>query len=303
VDTDRDESAYPPAGDPPADERTGVDPRSAPPWTAPSPSAFRLAACFPPALRRAAAWLPAWGLLIGVTYAGLFRLAWRGFGEYQRVRLAPMAVLLAADLGFFGYRLLAGAVRSLRGRRDGRGINDEFDVSVSSFDPTAPAVTVLVLGLLKYSLLLSLPFGAWVWPADWREHLGWLFPAVIYRPLILMPLWGRWAMMLAVTIGRVADAGSPRLHRMAEGRGLPGVLGAWLACSGLTVVFFAATVEHVALAAILSLGMMLVAYGVSFGLARRAGGQTEATIGAAGLTVEIAFLAAYVPAARSIYWY
>lgn len=278
-----------------------------------SPSAFRLAAYFllpldgtrfadAPGWRRAAAWLPVWGLLIGAIYAGLFRLAWRSFGEYQRIRLVPMAVLLAADLGFFGYRMLAGAVQSLCDRKPGAPLNGDPGAPVPQHS-LAPVVAVFLLGFLKYSLLLSLPFGAWVWPADWRERLGWLFPSVIYRPLILMPLWGGWAMMLALTIGRVADEGPQRLHRMAEGRRLPGVLAAWLACSGLTVMYFAASAEHVAVAALISLGMMLVAYGVSFVLARRTRGQTEATIGAVGWAVQIAFLAAYVPAARSIYWY
>lgn len=256
-----------------------------------------------PAWRRAAVWLPVWGLLIGVMYASIFRLAWRSFGEYQRLRLVPMAMLLAVDLGFFGYRLLAGAVQSLGCRNhDKRGIHPP-EAGGAAQDPLARTVTILVLGLLKYALLLSLPVGAWVWPADWREHLGWLFPSVIYRPLILMPVWGRWAMMLAVTIGRVADVGSPPLHRMADGCGLGGVLAAWLACSGLTMMYLAASAEHVALAALISLGMMLTAYLVSFGLARRGGGQTEATIGAAGLAVEIAFLAAYISVASYIYWY
>jgi len=37
-----------------------------------------------------------------------------------------------------------------------------------------------------------------VFHKDWRWIWACSNPGVIYRPLILMPWWGRWAMMLAV---------------------------------------------------------------------------------------------------------
>lgn len=242
--------------------------------------------------RRAGRWLTTWGLLIGVVEAVVFSAAWRWLGEYQRVRLAPMAVLLAVDLGWLGYRGLDGACRLVRGRAEARG---EFT--------SAPTVLVALVVVLKLALLLSLPVGVRVWPADWREHLGLLYPPVIYRPLILMPLWGRWAMMLAMTIGRPAEDAPAGLRQMAGGLGLKTVMAHWLGCTGLTVFFCTTVAENAATGVLISLAMMLVAYLFSFAIARVGKGQSPASVWAAGLICELAFLSAYVPAASSIYWY
>jgi hypothetical protein len=157
--------------------------------------------------------------------------------------------------------------------------------------------------LVKFALLVALPAGAVTWPADWREHLRIIYPYVIYRPLVLMPLWGRWAVLLAANIGRSAPVASSRLKSLANGSSMPAVMGWWLAISGLTVMYCSPSGHHVGWAMLISLGMMVVAYLVSFSLARRFGGQTEATVMAAGWAVEMAFLLAYLPLARYIYWY
>ena len=286
-------------------------------------------------LASASTWLPVWGLLIGIAYAGAFAIAWLWLGEYQRIRLAPMAILLALDLGWFGYRPLEAAARVLLSwRTRGTAPMPMLKMSahaISSDDHNSNNVVpndimtilgplfrvvvfVVLVVLIKYALLLSLPKGETVWPADWRENLGLLYPSVIYRPLILMPIWGRWAVLLALTIGRVAPAGSQQLHvmtqgnsqrlqMMAQGSSLRAVLLAWLAITALTIIYCSPDRHHISTSLLISLASLVVAYLASFALSRRFGGQTEASVLAVGGIVELAFLLIYLPIARDIYWY
>jgi cobalamin synthase len=249
-----------------------------------------------PRWANAGAWLPAWGLLIGVGYAASFRLVWLWLGEHQHIRLAPMALLLALDVCWLGYRLLAGAAAVVGSWPDRR--------VRSPSSPLLAVVVFLVMAILvKFALLVSLPAGAVTWPADWRQHLRVVYPYVMYRPLILMPLWGRWAVLLAGTIGRVAPDGSDRLRRWTAGSRLAVVMGWWVAIAGLTVLYVSPTIFHVGWSMLIALAMLVVAYMASFALARRFGGQTETTVTAAGWVVEMAFLLAYLPVARYMYWY
>ncbi len=242
--------------------------------------------------RYAGRWLTTWGLLIGIVEIAVFAAAWRWLGEYQRVRLGPMAVLLVADLGWLSYRSVEGACRLVRAPAEAR----------KEWTP-APAVLIALVVVLKFALLASLPVGVRVWPADWREHLSLLYPPVMYRPLLLMPLWGRWAMMLAMTIGRPAADAPASLRQMAGALGLKTVMAHWLACAGLTVFYCTTAAENAATGILISLAMMLVAYLFSFAIARIGQGQSSASVWAAGLVTELAFLCAYLPPSSSIYWY
>lgn len=251
------------------------------------------------AWRHAARWLPLWGLAIGIFYAALYRGTWKWFGEFHNLRLVPPVVLLIADFAFFGYRQIAAAVTLVDGRGSGtlKPTTDRAGLGLPG------QLALVLIALLKFVMLVVLPIGAVVWPADWRQHLGPLYPGVIYRPLILMPLWGRWAMMLALSIGRVSSDGSERLRQMAGGARLLQIMGWWLLIALLTVAYSSPLVGHLRYGILIALAMLLVTYLTSFALARLCNGQTEATVSTAGLIGELAFLAAYLPAARAIHWY
>lgn len=241
---------------------------------------------------KAALWFPLYGLAVGILYAAVYRASWKWFGEYERLRLLPVALVLMADLGFCGYRQLAATVRLLAGR------------APRPIDLGPPAsVAVALAVLLKFMMLLSLPVGAYPWPADWREHLGPLFPAVIYRPLVLMPLWGRWALLLAMSLGRMTPQSPAPLRDMAGGVRLAAMMAWWLATTLLTIAYSSAAITHLAHGVVIALGVLVSTYLASFWMARRSGGQNEDTVLATGLVAEIAFLAFYLPVARLIYWY
>ncbi len=247
-------------------------------------------------------WLPLWGLVTGIVYVGVFGVTWRYFGEYHGIRWVPAAAILCVDLGFLGYRLLSGSVRLATG---------QADESRHAQTLTLPAVMVVVLvAILKFALLVSLrrgqwqstPSGAGVWDSIFG-NLGFLYPPPIYRPLILMPLWGRWAMSLALSIGRSAPQASPRLKSMASRPSLPWVFGQWLCCAILTVIYCSGSGEHVARSIIIALNLLMVAYLASFALSRKENGQTEGTVRAVGLVGELTFLALYASLSSAIYWY
>lgn len=253
---------------------------------------------------RAGRWLAVWGLGMGAAYAVVFSLTWRFLGEYQGVRWLPIVAVLILDLAWLGRRLMSGAV----------GVCVYSTTLCEpgmprSPDTTTPLVVVLI-ALAKFALLASLPVGtwqtppttAWEWP-QFLSRLSFLCPPPIYRPLILMPFWGRWAMTLAASIGRPAPEASDRLHRIASARLLPAVLGQWLAGAVLTVIYCTGASEHMARGMVIVLGILLATYWASFILARRCNGQTEATVACAGLVAELVFLVLYVAAANVIYWY
>jgi len=155
-----------------------------------------------------------------------------------------------------------------------------------------------------------LPIGVWQSPPgdNWGwsgtlSRLGPLYPTAVYRPLILAPLWGRWAISLAAAIGRTAPGTSSRLERMAAGTSLTHIVVTWLCCAVLTTLYCSGTGEHLARGVVLALATLVIAYLASFILALRFGGQTEATTGTVGLVAEMAFLIFYVGASNAIYWY
>lgn len=265
-----------------------------------------------PSWPKAAFWLIPWGLLIGLVYLFIFRVTWRWFGEYQGIRWLPAVAVLAVDMGFCGHRLLAGIGRLHRLPQSG-----------TACDPGGVTLGVLLAVLLvlvaKYAMLLSLPVGNvvkavpninWYLPSQVR----WFCPdMVIYRPLLLMPIWGRWAIGLAMLIGRVSSSEPEWLGRMTMGLSLPRVLAQWLTVTVVTMAYCATVISGdsvfipsgraLAYGLVISIAVMVIAYWASFLMARRGDGQTESSILLAGLVAELAFLALYLHLANLIYWF
>lgn len=245
-----------------------------------------------PAWRTAGRWLVFWGVLIGVLHAGVMRVAWKAFGEYQFVRFVPMAAVLVVELTWTGYYLLRSLSSTIQRASGQAGPGLTLPVLVG----------VLAVTVLEYALLLSLPQGQMDW-SDWRARLGFLYPRPIYRPLILMPLWGRWGMTLAMCIGRSAPDASDRLKQMMTGITMRRILLYWFLITAVTVLYTSGSAGDLARGVVIGMGVILVAYMVSFSLGRARGGQDEATVGTAGLAAQLGFLLLYLPGVADVFRY
>lgn len=243
--------------------------------------------------RRVGHWFVPIGLGVGVCYAAIFGGTWSVYGEYFGLRLLPAVVVLTADALFFGNRLLRGLC-----------------VMADEFAPEPPGggralrPAVLLFGiwlLLKFALLLAVPKGqAWV-PADWRRHLALLYPEQpLYRTLILMAAWGRWAVLLALSLGRTRPGEGARFCRLMADTRLGVVLGWLLPLVILTVLYCG--IRQNAAAGPLVAGITLAAcYLAGVAFSWRLEGQTADSVLAVGVVGELAFLFAYVPFGRLIH--
>ena len=149
-------------------------------------------------------WIVPTGLAIGLLWAGSFRLGWRVFGETARLRVIPSLIVVLIECLFTGAVLVLGVARTshvLTGRSPLRAENDPL----GPLSPVATLVLCLTL-LCEYTLILSIPAmpGWWPPPNDWRHTFNFMYPSPVYRPLLLAPIWGRWGILLAATLGRSA---------------------------------------------------------------------------------------------------
>jgi hypothetical protein len=248
--------------------------------------------------RSAGRWLLPVGIMCGLSYALVFAGAWRWFGEYQYIRWMPAAMVLAMDLGFGGYRLLAGTVRLWEPTHGSGGPHGGV---------TVPGlVAALLIVVTKYAAFVSLPLGRMNVAPFTGDTAGWeelWRPGVIYHPLILMPIWGRWAMGLALAVGRAAPQADEGLRRMIEGRAVLAALTGWVIAAGITLWLCSVSTRDLIRPMLVPPVVLLAAYATAFGLARRSGGQTQHTVAAVGMAGELSFLFVYLGAISPIYWY
>lgn len=245
------------------------------------------------AWRRACYWFLPIGLFIGLLWVGVFRAVWRLYGEEATsLRLVPAVGVLFVDVLFTGYCLFAGltaTVNALTGHRHAREPEDDSDITL-----TMPAMMVLLLVIvLELVLLSAVRTGAWWWPSDWRRHLNFAYPRLIYRPLLLAPLWGRWAVLLAASVGRVATRAYPAAACLSQAVGPWFVLGSFLVPLVLTATYCSRS-GNVVIGTIIALVVLGLTFVSSVIIARRGGGQTRRSMLAAGKIAELIFLGAFI---------
>lgn len=250
----------------------------------------------------AAGWIVLVGLLVGLAWAGVFRLSWRIYGEAGGLRVIPALAIVVLECLFTGAFLVRGFSRSVaqaserhatpRLQRD--DATNPGPTSCMDARPVETVALVLILTILaQWVLIVSIPVASPWWPTQgWRTHFNFLYPAPVYRPLILAPLWGRWGLLLACSIGRTAreaDAETVALCRSVR----PSVLLRWtLLPLVLSAIYFGRDGNY--LIGIIA-GMILfgVTYLAAVTFARRLGGQTRESLFAAAQIAQLTFLAVY----------
>lgn len=265
------------------------------------PSAFRVAARFlfrtsrdfhelPPAPSSAVHWFVPLGLFIGVAWMTAFRIAWRSYGdpEYKNDRALPALAVLVAECLLLGRPLLRGLTRSAGPDEDSRS--------------RGLAVTFLWM-LALWAVIERLPARTgWYAPdEDWRSWLNSFYPLATYRPLILAPLWGRWAMLLAGCVGRCAPDADQATRGLCSAL-KPSVVLRW------SLVPFALTALFLGRDGLRYEGLFtgfvtfLATYLAAVYFSRRHAGQTRDTLFACAAIAEIVFLAVFRWTCIPQYW-
>lgn len=243
-------------------------------------------------MRRASHWFVPIGFIIGLIWIGVFRSTWRLYGEVGSIRPIPaLAVILVESLltGPFLVMGLARTIHLLAGEQPRRP-DEARNV------PLSPVGT-LVLGLAllaEFVFILSLPAeGGW-WPqrSGWKQYLNLLYPQPIYQPLLLAPIWGRWAILLAATIGRTAHGTDPTTVALCSEM-TPGRLLRRTIIPLMLTAYYCGRSNNYMMGVIVALIVFCAAYLVSVVIAVRGGGQTRQSLFASGMVGQLAFLAVY----------
>ena len=222
-------------------------------------------------------WLGLLGLVWGLLLAGLWALAaqifpWWWWGS--NLPLMPVAVIVAV-LGLSPMRhVLAAPARLLREDAAGQAV------------VAGATVCALAMGLLSILPYHRQAIGLPAW-------LAWTRPMAEYRVLILMPMWGVWAMMTPGHFCKLAETASPLVRGFCKGQPV-------LATAMWMAVPLAGTLwelnylgQWVALPA----GLALLAGGVGgYVICRRGGGLDRWGLLASNLLAQVAMLAGYLAA-------
>lgn len=234
-------------------------------------------------------WLILIGLLIGMAWAGLFRVTWRVYGETGSLRPVPVLAVILLECCFTGAFFILGFTRAFQSLTGPRPVTQGVDKNAPFTQHATLALCLLIL--VQFTLILSIPNETPWWPSsDWRARFNFLYPAPIYRPLILAPLWGRWGMLVAACVGRSARTADPDIAAFASAVRPIHLLAHAVLPLVLSAIYCAR--EGNFLVGI-KLGLLVfgVTYLASVGMARRGGGQTRYSIYAAAQIAQLAALA------------
>lgn len=159
----------------------------------------------------------------------------------------------------------------------------------------AGAAASVLTAILALALLAIQPHSP-----DWSTWLPlwlrWLRPEALYRPLMLMPLWGVWAMMPPLHFCRACEATEPLLRRARENQ--PVLATAfWMALPLAGTLW---QLNFIGAWMILPAAGALLAGSVGSVALCRTGGLTRRNLLAGAFAAQLTFLLCYV-AAKQLY--
>ncbi len=286
------------ASPPPEDPAEGRAVRGERLSALPAAARYLLAQSPPPArdavrAARVVAWVVPAGLLIGILWAGAFRGAWRLYGEIDGLRMVPGLAVVLLEALLTGRFLWLAVARAADGPL-GPSMGDDERLTRNPSLRACGAMAIVLCAMVQWVLVVSIPHVTPWWPPpdDWRSAFNFLYPRPIYRPLILAPLWGRWAILMAAATGRTAPGVDAMTASLCRSMGPRRVLLHALLPVVLTCIYFSRE-RNFLIGGVISLFAFASSYLAAQVLARRNGGQDRVTLFAAGQIGQIAFLAIY----------
>ena len=239
----------------------------------------RLAAEAPERFARAWVGLMVMSLVWGVVLMNLWGVAWTVFRDYEPLILPAMATTALFCLWPF--------------RRSLSALAEVVGGPAPAGQSVAAATLTLVVGMCLMGLKPDWQrWEWWEWPAM-RWLINWLRPETkLYRVLLLMPLWGAWAMLIALKFCRSSDRTEPQVAALAAGCRAPAAAGCMAVLLLISVVYF----QHLGPGsqAVLLVAPVLAAVFGGIGLCRRCGGVCRKALLGVNVLTQIVFVLAYL---------
>lgn len=237
-------------------------------------------------------WIIPLGIATGILWATVFRFTWRLYGETANLRIIPAIAIVLLECLITGPFLALGLARTVHLLTGKTPLRCEHDPEqpLSPLGSLALSLTILS----QWALIASIPtINPWYPMAhDWRSYFSFMYPAPIYRPLILAPLWGRWAILLAASVGcmgKYADSQAVALSAsLRPGR----ILRHALVPLVLTAIYCSRD-QNLLTGVIIGLLVFASAYSVAVLLAHRGAGQSRQSLYATAQIAQLSLLLFY----------
>jgi hypothetical protein len=210
----------------------------------------------------------------GIVSAGLWRTALNA-KTYTTIPFVPVAVVVVPMLLWL-YRRCAGSLsRLVCGQQ-------AADQAVGA--GVIVGVVVLALLELKWPDRLGSPQEL---PEAWK----WLWPEILYRALIVAPVWGGWAMLITCQFCRCREQTEPAVVAFARGCGPLAAAVCLAPPLTATLVYF----DFLGWARVMLAGVTaLAALGGGLAFCRLSGGLRRQALLAVNLLTQIVFLLGYL---------
>lgn len=159
--------------------------------------------------------------MIGLMLIAVWGVTWGVFRDYG-VLIRPAAVTAM----FFLVLPMQSAMLAVAEAVGGKG-------------PTGRVAVTIVLTILFTSCFMCLRPDMYRSEFELPAFLQWIRPATkIYRVLLMMPIWGVWAMLISLQFARPTERSEPAVQALAKGCGPLVAVGSMLVPLAGNIVYF-----------------------------------------------------------------